>query len=133
MFTRIVVGAAETDAARKAIDTAIDLARLARAEVHFVLAFDPYRDKIDPETLPGSAQASAFLEKLAASTSDLTSRIHPVAGDPAEVILEVARDVDADLIVVGNKGMQGASRVLGSVTNTISHHAPCSVLIVSTT
>ena len=58
MFTRIVVGAAETDAARKAIDTAIDLARLAGAELHLVLAFDPYLDRIEPETLPGSAHAT---------------------------------------------------------------------------
>ncbi len=74
-----------------------------------------------------------FLESIAASTGDLTTRVHPAAGDPAEVILAVARDVDADLIVVGNKGMQGPARILGSVTNTVSHHAPCSVLIVSTT
>jgi nucleotide-binding universal stress UspA family protein len=133
MFDRIVVGAAETDAARKAIEAAVELARLAGAEVHFVLAFDPYKDRIDPETRPGSAHADAFLESLAASAADLTTRTHPVAGDPADVIIGVARDVDADLIVVGNKGMQGAGRVLGSVTNTISHHAPCSVLIVSTT
>ena len=132
MFDRIVVGAAETDAARKAIDTAISLARTEGAELHFVLAFDPYRDRIDPQTKPGSAHADQFLESLAASASDLTTRTHPVAGDPADAILRVARDVDADLIVVGNKGMQGAARVLGSVTNTISHHAHCSVLIVST-
>jgi len=133
MFTRIVVGAAETDAARLAIDQAIELARLSGAELHLVLAFDPYLDKIDPETLPGSAHASEFLESISASTGDLTTRVHPVAGDPADVILAVARDVDADLIVVGNKGMQGPARILGSVTNTVSHHAPCSVLIVSTT
>jgi nucleotide-binding universal stress UspA family protein len=133
MFDRIVVGAAETDAARQAIDAAIDLGRLAGAELHLVLAFDPYLDRIEPETKPGSAHAAEFLESLASSVGDLTTRIHPAAGDPAEAILSVARDVDADLIVVGNKGMQGPSRILGSVTNTISHHAPCSVLIVSTT
>jgi nucleotide-binding universal stress UspA family protein len=133
MFERIVVGAAESPAARKAIDAAIDLARLAGAELHLVLAFDPYRDQIDPETLPGTAHATDFLEGLAASVDDLTTRVHPVPGDPADALLGVARDIDADLIVVGNKGMHGASRILGSVTNTVSHHAPCSVLIVSTT
>ncbi|MGZ4715183.1 MAG: universal stress protein [Acidimicrobiales bacterium] len=133
MFTRIVVGAAETEAARKAIDHAIDLARLSGAKLHLVLAFDPYLDRIEPETRPGSAHAMEFLESIAATASDLTPRVHPTARDPAEAILDVARDVDADLIVVGNKGMQGPSRILGSVTNTVSHHAPCSVLIVSTT
>ena len=133
MFDRIVVGAAETGAARQAIDNAIELARLAGAELHLVLAFDPYLDRIDPETLPGSAHAQEFLDSLAVTTGDLTTRTYPVGGDAADAILGVARDIDADLIVVGNKGMQGAGRILGSVTNTVSHHAPCSVLIVSTT
>ena len=133
MFDRIVVGAAETDAARTAIDAAIELARLARAELHLVLAFDPYLDRIEPETRPGSAHAAEFLESIAASIGDLTTRVHPAAGDPAEAILTVARDVDADLIVVGNKGMHGVRRLLGSVPNSVAHGAPCSVLIVETT
>jgi nucleotide-binding universal stress UspA family protein len=59
---------------------------------------------------------------------------HPVEGDPAEGILNVAEETKADLIVVGNKGMTGARRfLLGSVPNNVSHHAPCSVIIVRTT
>jgi nucleotide-binding universal stress UspA family protein len=59
---------------------------------------------------------------------------HPVEGDPADAILNVAEEVKADLIVVGNKGMTGARRyLLGSVPNNVSHHAPCSVLIARTT
>ena len=55
-------------------------------------------------------------------------------GDPADAILDVAEEREADLIVVGNKGMTGARRfLLGSVPNKVSHHAPCSVLIVRTT
>ena len=55
-------------------------------------------------------------------------------GNPADAILDVAEEERADLIVVGNKGMAGARRfLLGSVPNKISHHAPCSVLIVRTT
>ncbi len=55
-------------------------------------------------------------------------------GDPADAILDVAEEHDADLIVVGNKGMTGARRfLLGSVPNKVSHHAPCSVLIIRTT
>jgi nucleotide-binding universal stress UspA family protein len=45
----------------------------------------------------------------------------------------VATRVDADLVIVGNKGMRGARRVLGSVPNSIAHKAPCAVLIVDTT
>jgi nucleotide-binding universal stress UspA family protein len=55
-------------------------------------------------------------------------------GPPADVLLAVATDVNADLLVVGNRGMTGATRfLLGSVANTVSHHAPCDVLVVHTT
>ena len=55
-------------------------------------------------------------------------------GAPADAILDVAEERDADLIIVGNKGMTGARRfLLGSVPNKVSHHAPCSVLIIRTT
>jgi nucleotide-binding universal stress UspA family protein len=50
-----------------------------------------------------------------------------------DAILRVADEVNADLIVVGNKGMRGAGRVLGSVPNSVAHKATCSVLIVRTT
>jgi nucleotide-binding universal stress UspA family protein len=55
-------------------------------------------------------------------------------GDPADAILDVAEEQRADLIVVGNKGMTGAKRfLLGSVPNKVSHHAPCTVMIIRTT
>ena len=55
-------------------------------------------------------------------------------GDAADAIVDVAEEQRCDLIVVGNKGMTGATRfLLGSVPNKVSHHAPCSVLIVRTT
>jgi nucleotide-binding universal stress UspA family protein len=54
-------------------------------------------------------------------------------GDPGRAITRLAEDEGNDLIVVGNKGMTGATRfLLGSVPNKVSHHAPCSVLIVRT-
>ena len=54
-------------------------------------------------------------------------------GDAADAILDVAEEQGCDLIVVGHRGMTGAKRfLLGSVPNKISHHAPCSVLIVRT-
>ena len=53
---------------------------------------------------------------------------------PADAILDVAEERKADLIIVGNKGMTGAKRfLLGSVPNKVSHHAPCSVMIIRTT
>jgi nucleotide-binding universal stress UspA family protein len=52
-------------------------------------------------------------------------------GDPAKILVELAAGNDADVLVIGNKGME--RKVLGSVPNSVSHHAPCSVLIVKTT
>lgn len=57
---------------------------------------------------------------------------HLLERDPADALLEVADQVNARMIVVGNRGMAGPRRVLGSVPNTVSHGARCSVLIVST-
>ena len=51
-------------------------------------------------------------------------------GDPADVLCEIAEQHDADVLVVGSKGMH--RRVLGSVPNTVTHKAPCSVMLVKT-
>jgi nucleotide-binding universal stress UspA family protein len=69
-----------------------------------------------------------------AREKDVEVTPHAMDGDPADAILSVAEKREADLIVVGNKGMTGARRfLLGSVPNKVSHHAPCSVIIVRTT
>jgi nucleotide-binding universal stress UspA family protein len=74
----------------------------------------------------------AVVAELAAAAG-VTAACHPRQGDPADAILDVAEENGADLIVVGNKGMTGAKRfLLGSVPNKVSHHAPCSVLIIRT-
>jgi len=70
---------------------------------------------------------------MATAASGVDVETRAVRGDAADAIIEVAEQVGADLIVVGNKGMTGARRfLLGSVPNKVSHHAPCSVLIVRT-
>ena len=70
-----------------------------------------------------------LLDRLGAA--DLDVQQHTATEEPAEAILAVAGQVDADLIIVGNKGMH--RRVLGSIPNKVSHRAPCDVLIVQTT
>jgi len=129
MYGRIVVGVAKTDSAKRAVEVALDLARRYEAQLHLVMAFerggsssarDPRRDA---ETYLGAIEAR----------SGVPTQIHVLPGDPADAVLMVADDVHADLVVVGNRGMQGARRVLGSVPNTIAHGASCSVLIADTT
>lgn len=131
MFERIVVGAAETEGARAAVRTAGELAALCGAELHLALGFDDYKDRIDPQEMPETRRVSGYLDELAAKLS-VSTHTHARAGDGADVILAVAEEVGADLIVVGSKGMQGAARILGSTPNSITHRASCSVLIVQT-
>ena len=57
---------------------------------------------------------------------------HVCPGEPAEVLMTIAGAEDAQMIVVGNRGMVGSRRLLGSVPNRVSHHAPCCVFIVRT-
>ena len=78
----------------------------------------------------------ATLKEAGAALEEQGLKIERYAreGDPADAILDVAEEQTADLIVVGNKGMTGAKRfLLGSVPNKVSHHAPCSVMIIRTT
>lgn len=147
MFTRIVVGTDGSDTAGEAVRQAIDLAKLAGATLSIVSAYEPVskrRIQSEQEGAPADVQyeigpredVNLVLDAAAAKAKQegLEVQTHPVEGDPAEAILSAAEETDADLIVVGNKGMTGARRfLLGSVPNNVSHHAPCSVIIVRTT
>ena len=58
---------------------------------------------------------------------------HAKVGNPADAILDVAEEVNADLIVVGNRGIDAKSRfILGNVPSRVVHHAPCSTYVVNT-
>ena len=150
MFQRIVVGVNQASTAASAAERALELGQLTGGEVHLVCALGgaergaPLSAMVPGAALAGGApptdapgqgdartHAENFLARLSRS-STARSRNHVLPGEPAEMILQVAEEVDADLIVVGSKGMHGARRVLGSVPNTISHQADCSVLIIQT-
>ncbi|MDX6604096.1 MAG: hypothetical protein QOF23_605 [Solirubrobacterales bacterium] len=147
MFTRIVVGTDGSETAAEAVRQAVDLAKLAGATLSIVSAFSPVPERrVKGESLSAPADiqheigpredVNLVLDAAAAEArkEGIEVQTHPVEGEPAEAILQVAEQIDADLIVVGNKGMTGARRfLLGSVPNNVSHHAPCSVIIVRTT
>jgi nucleotide-binding universal stress UspA family protein len=147
MFDRIVVGTDGSETATEAVRTAIELAKLSKGKLEIVSAYQPVsqqrlRDegegisgdvshtvnpREDVQLVLGNAAAEAKKAKVEVVT-------HPREGDPADAILDVAEENNADLVLVGNKGMTGARRfLLGSVPNKISHHAPCDVWIVKTT
>ena len=147
MFRSIVVGTDGSDTATQAVRQAVDLARAVGAKVELVSAYAPVSaQRLDGERrqAPEDVQwaigpredVDATLEAAAAVASEagVAADVYPRQGDPADAILDVAEEREADLIVVGNKGMTGAKRfLLGSVPNKVSHHAPCSVLIIRTT
>jgi nucleotide-binding universal stress UspA family protein len=147
MFRRIVVGTDGSDTASEAVSQATELAKLSGATLQIISAFEPVpqqRLREEAGEAPGDVQhaigpredVNAVLEAAAADAkqSGVDIQTHAREGDPADAILDIAEEVNADLIVVGNKGMTGARRfLLGSVPNKVSHHAPCSVIIVRTT
>ena len=146
MFTRIVVGTDGSETAAEAVRQAVDLAKLAGATLSIVSAYAPISErkvKDQQREAPADVQyeigpredVNLVLDAAAAAAKaeGIEVQTHPVEADPAEAILNVAEETNADLIVVGNKGMTGARRfLLGSVPNNVSHHAPCSVMVVRT-
>jgi nucleotide-binding universal stress UspA family protein len=146
MFGSIVVGTDGSDTAREAVRQAVELAASVGAKLLLVSAYQPVsgvRLRQEAEEAPRDVQwmvnaredVDATLREAAeaAEAAGLSVETFPRQGDPADAILDVAEEQDADLIVIGNKGMTGAKRfLLGSVPNKVSHHAPCSVLIIRT-
>lgn len=135
----IVVGVDGSETARKAAESARDLARSLGATLHVVTAFEGdhfevYGSGEDERLLSDADIAEKTAENVAAhlAASDVTIAPYAVRGTPAHALIWHAETYDARIIVVGNKQMKGIGRVLGSVANSIAHGAPCDVLIVKT-
>jgi len=147
VFRSIVAGTDGSETAHEAVGAAVELAALSGAALSVVCAYEPVsgqRARAASRSVPSDlqwlvnprAEVDATLARAAARGRDAGVEVREFAreGDPADAILDVAEELGADLIVVGNKGMTGARRfLLGSVPNRISHHAPCAVMIIRTT
>ena len=142
MFKTVVVGADDSPTAAEAVRKAIALVKLTDGQLHIVTAYKPQRfssSDADVDEYLKSIGSDALAESLLAELTGLAraegvrAEAHALTRAPADAICEVAAQVNADLIVVGNKGMQGMRRVLGSVPNSVAHQAPCDVLIAFTT
>jgi nucleotide-binding universal stress UspA family protein len=146
MFRQIVVGTDGSETAGKAVAQAAELAASVGSVLLIVSAFEPVGgSRLREETVQApddvrwmvnpreDVDATLATAIEVAEEKGVAVRTFARQGDPADAILDVAEEEHADLIVVGNKGMTGAKRfLLGSVPNKVSHHAPCSVLIVRT-
>ena len=147
MFGSIVVGTDGSETANEAVRQATELATAVGSSIDLVSAYEPVssaRLREEAQQVPKDlewmvnpredvdATLKAAGEQIAEAGVEV--HVHAREGDPADAILDVAEERKTDLIIVGNKGMTGAKRfLLGSVPNKVSHHAPCSVLIIRTT
>jgi nucleotide-binding universal stress UspA family protein len=149
VYEQIVVGTDGSEGANTAVDAAVKLAGLTGATLHVVQAYKV----VDAATMVMGADAPMLTSGVPeaneaarehaqqvcdnaverAQRSGVRARAHVMPGKAADVLIQLAGYVEADLIVVGNRGMAGARRfVLGSVPNKVAHHCPTSVLVVDT-
>jgi nucleotide-binding universal stress UspA family protein len=141
MVATVAVGVDASSTAGEAVQMAAELARRFDAQLVLLSA---YKDaggaaasSTADEELEWATNASARQRETIARTEErlrqdgVRCSSLVAVGDPADVLVRLAEQCDADILVVGNRGMQ--RRVLGSVPNTVTHKAACSVLVVKTT
>ena len=144
MVKTIAVGTDGSDTARSAVDFAMDMAERYGARLIIASAYTPVsedrlrKEQTDaPQEIQWSISPSEEVDETLRSVEEqakergLKYASEARNGDPADVLCDIAGDHGADVIVVGNKGMH--RKILGSVPNTVTHRAPCSVMIVKTT
>ena len=143
MFKSVVVGTDGSPTATQAVKKAAELAAGWGAVLHLVSAHTPRRPvAVDRASFPEAAawtpgpdfKADAVLDRAAAvvRAEGVEATLHAPRGDPADALIAIAEREGADLIVVGNRGMTGARRLLGSVPNKVTHDGGCSVPVVNT-
>jgi nucleotide-binding universal stress UspA family protein len=142
MFKTIVVGTDGSDTAERAVNRAAELAALTGADLHLVSAYRQAPVRVGDGSVAeaadwsvgGDYKADAALQRTIARLRGKGISIdeHAPKGDAGDAIVAVAVRENADLIVLGSKGMHGKGRLLGSVPNKVSHQAPCDLLIVHT-
>jgi nucleotide-binding universal stress UspA family protein len=146
-YKNVVVGTDGSETAERAVREASELARDNGARLVIVTAYEPHDDQLArnadgvPDDIRWTLTDRVQAEELTVHGREIAHGVgvkgvvaQAIPGSPPDVLLEAAQDFDADVIVVGSKGLTGAARfVLGSVASSVSHHAPCDVLIVHTT
>ena len=143
MVKTIAVGTDGSDTASKAVAFAMDMADRYGAKLIIASAYTPVsedrlrKEQVDaPQEIQWSINPNEDVDATLRGVEEeakergLQYASEARNGDPADVLCEIAADHEADVLVVGNKGMQ--RRILGSVPNSVSHKAPCSVMIVKT-
>jgi len=124
VYQKILVGTDGSATAAKAVDRAVEVARSSGADLTIFSA--ARRDKAEKVVAAEAQRHAGAGVTIDTKTSE---------GEPVAALIDAARTGNYDLLVMGNRGMTGVTRFLrlGSVPNKVSHHLPCSLLIVKTT
>ena len=148
MLDVIAVGTDGSETAARAVEFAVELAARSQADLVVLSAYDDAPPgataaavaaawagpiAVDPDWVPQQEErVRQMLARIASGAEErgVGCRTDARGGDPAAVLVELAEQHGADLLVVGNRGME--RRVLGSVPNSVTHKARCSVLVVKT-
>jgi len=136
----IVVGVDGSEPAAQAALTAARLAMALDAELRVVCAYGTYEvERVQGDHAgtfttvePATEVAEQTIGRLRNVYPNLDVSAQAAGGKPADALLEVAASVDADMIVVGNKRVQGAARVLGSIASEVARKAQCDIHIAYT-
>jgi len=135
----ILVGVDGSDSARKAATRAAELAASTGATLHVLTAVESttvttYADGATNRTVTPGEEADAVIRDITTTLAGVVPNVESsqMPGKAAHVLVEEAKRLGADLIVVGNRRVQGIGRILGSVATDVAHHAPCDVYIVKT-
>jgi len=143
LFSRILVALDGSDYSLKALDFAVDLAKKYQSQlvlVHVVMRQIYAINPPEAGILAGTAivreleaEGKAILAKgeQTVKAQGVPVEIRLRQGVPAEELLRAAAEEKADLMVLGSRGLsQVRAFLLGSVSDKVSHHAKCPVLIV---
>mgnify|MGYP000002900647 CR=1 FL=1 len=140
MFERILVAFDGSPGSRRALQAAIQLAREYGAELWTISVeehlprYAATVSELDEEREAANAYFANLLAEARHVAEEHGLALHSIvrAGhNAAQTIVTVAREIGADLLVLGHSGHSGVwGTFLGTTTDKVSHHAPCSVLIV---
>lgn len=150
MFSSIVVGTDGSEAATEVVRQAVEVAKTSSATLEVVSAYAPVPEQQlrqerlkAPEDVQWAIHARQEVEASLSEAAEIAHgagvdvSTHARQGDPADAIIDVAEEQNADLVIVGNERLSGVKRVgkrllLGSVPRRVSRRAKCAVLIIRT-
>ncbi|NJL60728.1 MAG: universal stress protein [Methylacidiphilales bacterium] len=156
MFKKILVAVENNQIGNLVFDEALALAKATNASLMLVHVMSPYSDRninpisMDPYSFYPAMHSEALAQTLkqwdslkqenldflrvlcsTAASEGVTAEFTQNLGDPGRIICEMARNWQAEVIILGRRGRAGLSEFfLGSVSNYVLHHAPCSVLAI---